>query len=231
MSLLPECSPISAGEYERLRAGARVLERYALGEKVLLTPDGHVIKLFYQRTGFSSDRLYPNAYRFYRNARKLQAKGITSVHCDQLRHDRQHRRHLISYPLLPGESLRDHLDRHPDDDGLLFPRLAAYLAALHHKGILFRAIHFGNILVLEDGGFGLIDIADMTIQRRPLGSLQRARNFRHLQQDRRDRDTLERYGFGQLLDDYETAAGLRGFRSALLRRLIRHRMPELTIQG
>lgn len=227
MTPLPECSPISAAEYQRLRAGARVLEHDTRGEKVLLTPDGHIIKLFYQRNGFSSDRLYPHAYRFCRNALRLQAKGICSVQCEQLRHDRQHNRHLISYPSLPGDTLRDRLAGHPDKGGL-FSRLAVYLAELHGKGILFRAIHFGNILVLEDGSFGLIDIADMTIQRRPLGLLQRARNFRHLLQNHRDRDAVEQYGYGHLLDAYETAAGFSGLRKTVLRRLIRHTAPAMT---
>jgi hypothetical protein len=223
-----KCSPISATEFERLRAGARVLERDARGEKVLLTPDGHIIKLFYPRRGFSSARLYPYAWRFCRNALRLRAKGISSVQCQQLRHDRQHKRHLISYPLLPGDTLRDRLAGHADKGGL-FSRLAAYLAELHGKGILFRSIHFGNILVLEDGSFGLIDIADMTIQRRPLGLLQRARNFRHLLHDHRDRNTMQQYGYDRLLDAYETAAGCSGMRRTLLRRLIRHTAPAMTL--
>jgi len=223
-----ECTPISTIEFERLSAGARVLERDKRGDKVLLTPDDHIIKLFYPRRRFTSARLYPYAYRFCKNARHLQAKGIITVQCEQLRYDRQHGRHLIRYPLLPGDTLRDHLASHPDRDDLL-AGLTAFLVELHDKGILFRSVHLGNILVLEKGSFGLIDIADMSIQRRPLGLLKRARNFRHLLHDRRDRERLEQYGYDRLLENYEAAAGISGYRQKLLRRLIRHAAPAMTL--
>jgi len=223
-----ECTPISTTEFERLSVGARVLERDKRGDKVLLTPDDHILKLFYPRRRFTSARLYPYAYRFCKNARHLQAKGIITVQCEQLRYDRQHGRHLIRYPLLPGDTLRDHLAIHPDRDDLL-TGLTAFLAELHGKGILFRSIHLGNILVLEKDSFGLIDIADMSIQQRPLGLWQRARNFRHLLHDRRDRERLEQYGYDRLLESYEAAAGISGYRQKLLRRLIRHAAPAMTL--
>ena len=225
-----KCTLINAAEFEQLRAGARVLERDKRGDKVLLTPDDHIIKLFYPRRRFTSARLYPYAYRFCKNARHLQAKGIITVQCEQLRYDRQGGRHLIRYPLLPGNTLRDHLAEHSDRDGLL-AELASFLAELHGKGILFRSIHLGNVLVLEDGTFGLIDIADMSIQRRPLGLWQRARNFRHLLHDRRDRDVLEQYGYGRLLENYEAAAGVSGYRRTILHRLIRHAAPAMSLRG
>jgi len=222
-----ECTPISATEFEQLSAGARVLERDTRGDKVLLTPDDHIIKLFYPRRRFTSARLYPYAYRFCKNARHLQAKGIITVQCEQLRYDRQGGRHLVRYPLLLGDTLRDRLASQPDRDRLL-TGLATFLAELHGKGILFRSVHLGNILVLEKDSFGLIDIADMSIQQRPLGLWQRARNFRHLLHDRRDRERLEQFGYGRLLENYEAAAGIRGYRSTLLGRLIRRAAPAMT---
>jgi len=223
-----ECTPINAAEFEQLRAGARVLERDKRGDKVLLTPDNHIIKLFYPRRKITSARLYPYAYRFCNNARLLQAKGIITVQCEQLRYDRQGGRHLVRYPMLPGDTLRDRLVDDPNHDELLTD-LAVFLAALHGKGILFRSVHLGNILVMKEGTFGLIDIADMSIQRRPLGLLKRARNFRHLLHDRRDRDVFEQYGYARLLADYEAAAGISGYRQKLLRRLIRRAAPAMTL--
>jgi hypothetical protein len=99
---------------------------------------------------------------------------------------------------------------------------------LHDKGILFRSIHLGNILVLEHGGFGLIDIADMSIQRRPLGLLKRARNFRHLLHDKADRDSLEQYGYERFLEQYESDANICGFRRRLFRSLIGYYAPAMT---
>jgi hypothetical protein len=227
MSLLPGSTPISTAEFGQLRAGARVLELDERGEKVLLTPDNWIIKLFYPRRRITSARIYPYAYRFWNNAKRLSNKGITTIQCEQLRYDKEHRRHLITYPLLPGTTLRDCLAATANGDDLL-ERLAAYLAMVHAKGILFRSIHLGNILVLEDNSFGLIDVADMSIQCRPLGLFKRARNFRHLLHDRKDRERLGRYGYDNLLKQYEDAAGIRGYRSRLLRKLIRHYAPAMT---
>ena len=224
MLLPPRSTPISTAEFQQLRAGARLLERDYRGEKVLLTPDNHIIKLFYPRRRITSARIYPYAHRFWNNARQLREKGIITIHCEQLRHDRQNRRYLITYPLLPGTTLRERLAAVSNSDDYL-EKLATYLVTLHARGILFRSIHLGNILVLENGDFGLIDVADMAIQHRPLGLMKRARNFRHLLHDREDRKQLDKYGYGRLLEHYERAAGIAGFRSTLLRKFIRHYAP------
>lgn len=216
--------PISVAEFERLRAGARVLESDARGEKVLLTPDNHIIKLFYPRRRVTSARIYPYAIRFWNNTKRLRDLGIVTVQCEQLRYDRQQRRHVITYPLLPGMTLRDCLQEGHCDSGQL-KELAGFMALLHARGVMFRSIHLGNVLVLENGGFGLIDVADMTIRHRPLGLFRRARNFRHLLHDRRDREILGDYGCPRFLAAYETAAGISGHRSRLLRRLIRRYTP------
>ena len=221
-------APITATEFAHLRAGARLLESDARGEKVLLTPDRHIIKLFYSRRRFTSARIYPYAIRFCNNAKRLQARGIATVQCRQLRYDRQQQRHVIIYPMLPGTTLRECLQEgHCGDEFLV--ALAAFVARLHTSGILFRSIHLGNILVLEGGGFGLIDVADMSIRPWRLGLSRRARNFRHLLHDRRDREILAGYGFRRFLTEYETAAGISGYRSRLLRILIRRYAPAFSI--
>jgi serine/threonine protein kinase len=218
--------PISSAEFNQLREGARVLEMDLRGEKVLLTPDKHIIKLFYPRRRFTSAAIYPYALRFWNNAQKLHEKGIPTVACEQLRYDRQNSRHVITYPLLAGTTLRDCLEQSPDNNDYL-KKLSAFLAMLHDKGILFRSIHLGNILVLENDGFGLIDIADMSIQRRPLGLLKRARNFRHLLHDKADRNNLEQYGYERFLEQYESDANICGFRRSLFRAMVRYYAPVM----
>ena len=227
MWLLPRCTPISTAEFRQLRDGARLLERDYRGEKVLLTPDNHIIKLFYPRRRFTSARIYPYARRFCNNARQLREKGIISVHCEQLRHDRANRRHLITYALLPGTTLRNRLREAGNRDDYL-DKLASYMVTLHAKGILFRSIHLGNILVLENGDYGLIDIADMGIQQRSLGLRKRARNFRHLLHDKEDREQFGSYGYKRFIKQYEQAAGISGSRSSRLRKYIRHYAPTGT---
>jgi hypothetical protein len=218
---------ISTAEFDRLRAGARVLECDARGEKVLLTPDNRIIKLFYPRRRFTSARIYPYAIRFWNNTKDLRDKGITTIECEQLRYDPQQRRHVITYPLLPGTPLRDCLHEGRCGGGHL-ATLAGFMATLHASGVLFRSIHLGNVLVLEDSGFGLIDVADMSIRPWPLGLFRRARNFRHLLHDRRDREILGKYGYQRFLAEYETAAGISGYRSRLLRALIKRYAPAFS---
>jgi hypothetical protein len=227
MWLLPRCTPISTAEFRQLRDGARLLERDYRGEKVLLTPDNHIIKLFYPRRRFTSARIYPYAQCFCNNARQLREKGIITVQCEQLRHDRTNRRHLITYALLPGTTLRNRLNETGNRDDYL-DKLASYMVTLHAKGILFRSIHLGNILVLENGDYGLIDIADMSIQQGPLGLRKRGRNFRHLLHDKEDREQLGSYGYQHFIEQYELAAGISGSRSARLRKHIRHYAPSGT---
>jgi len=227
MWLLPRCTPISAAEFKQLREGAQLLERDYRGEKVLLTPDNHIIKLFYPRRRFTSAHLYPYAHRFCNNARRLREKGIITVHCEQLRHDRTNGRHLITYALLPGTTLRNKLGETDDRDDYL-DKLASYMVTLHAKGILFRSIHMGNILVLENGDYGLIDIADLSIQRHSLGLRKRARNFRHLLHDKQDREQLGSYGYDRFIAQYEQAAGIDGNRSKRLRKYIQHYAPAGT---
>lgn len=220
-------APINAEEFAQLRAGARVLECDARGEKVLLTPDNRIIKLFYPRRRFTSARIYPYAIRFWNNTKRLQARGIATVQCQQLRYDPQQLRHLITYPLLPGTPLRECLqDGRCGDEHLA--ELAGFIATLHTSGVLFRSIHLGNILVLEDGRFGLIDVADMSIRPWSLGLFRRARNFRHLLHDRRDREILGKFGYHRFLAEYETAAGITGYRSRLLRSLIKRYAPAFS---
>ena len=227
MRLPPRSTPISAAEISQLRAGARLLERDYRGEKVLLTPDTHIIKLFYPRRRFTSARIYSYAHRFCNNARKLREKGIITVRCDQLRYDRSNHRHLITYPARPGTTLRSRLGE-TGSPGDYLDKLAGYLVTLHSRGILFRSIHLGNILVLENGDYGLIDIADTNIQQRPLCLRKRARNFRHLLHDREDREQYESYGYRRFMEQYEQAAGICGSRSTRLRKFIRHYAPAGT---
>jgi len=223
-----ECTPIEPQELNQLCTGARVLEADWRGEKVLLTPDNCIIKLFYPRRRITSARLYPYAFRFWNNARRLRAKAIPTVHCEQLRYDGTCGRYLVSYPLLSGTTLRDGLESGVFDAAQL-DGLAVFLARLHQLGILFRSIHLGNILVLEKGDFGLIDIADMSIRSRSLGLFARARNFRHLLHDCRDRTLLGAFGYGRLLERYETVAAISGLRHRLFRMLVRCYAPAMKI--
>ncbi len=198
---------ISEQEYNQLAQGATELERDRHGIKVLLTPDKQIIKLIRIKRWFSLSVIYPYSLRFRRNAQRLSALNIPCVHVERIFYCHAIKRHGIIYPLMEGESLEKIATR----EGLsedLFQKLAEFIALLHRKGVYFRSLHLGNVLLLPQGDFGLIDVADMRFSKFPLRVDQRIRNFRHLLRNRDQRDIFTEYGLERFLDLYTKAAGL-----------------------
>ena len=91
----------------------------------------------------------------------------------------------MHYEAVQGSTLRD-LTKDISDPRLLLESFGVFLAELHRKGIYFRSIHFGNVVLQETGEFGLIDIADLRFFGRPLSEYQRERNFKHLLRPKED---------------------------------------------
>ena len=100
------------------------------------------------------------------------------------------KRTAVHYRPIEGVPLADHLKQMPVTPDLI-RHLAIFLARLHRKGVYFRAIHFGNIILLPDVSFGLIDVDDMKIGKSSLTPQKRLRNFRHFTKYRKDRDHLQ----------------------------------------
>lgn len=182
---------LSEAEFERMRQHGEVLEQDTRGIKVIRLADGNMLKIFYVTRLFSSARLYSYARRFYRNAIRLQQLGIPTVQVSQLLHFANSSNTAVLYQPLPGQTLKQLLFF---DDGITAEIAAGagkFIARLHHLGIYFRSLHFGNIVLKPDGEFGLIDIADMSISRKSLRWSKRRRNFRHLH---RYADDIEKLG-------------------------------------
>lgn len=87
--------------------------------------------------------------------------------------------------------------------------MAGFVANLHEHGVLFRSLHFGNILQTPQGGLGLIDIADLSIQPFALSCSARLRNFRHLCRLAPDRRALGTSGWEWFLKNYCEVSTLR----------------------
>ncbi len=198
---------LTGKEYRELVDSARELERDAFGVKVLLRPDGRIIKLFRIKRWFSLAMIYPYSLRFRRNTERLRQRGISTVTVEQVFYCHAIRRHGIIYRLLRGDALADLLRSQPDRSDLL-EKLAGYIALLHAKGIYFRSLHLGNVLLLENGDLGLIDVADMRFSRRPLSVGERRRNFQHLFRRREHLVFYEHFGRERFLAAYLDAAGL-----------------------
>jgi len=191
---------ISRAAYEALIADARILQEESFGVKVWLLPDERVVKLFRTKRLISSARLVPYSTRFARNAARLRARGIRvpevldTFHCPGIE------RHGVIYRRLPGETV-DGLLQHRRDDALV-GKLAAFVAELHEKGVYFRSVHPGNVLLTEEGNLGLIDLQDVRFRPWPLGRQARARNFRPLFNSDPQSQGVRDFGFEPFVDLY-----------------------------
>jgi len=209
---------MSSEGYGELVYGARELERDAFGVKVLLLPDARIVKLFRIKRWFSSALIYPYSLRFQRNANRLRRMGIPAPRVERLFYCHSIRRHGVVYPMLQGETLEKAVQEETRQEGL-FQLLAEFIALLHKKGIYFRSLHLGNVLLLPDGDLGLIDVADMRFSRSPLRLDQRRRNFRHLFRTSVHRHIFQQLGMERFLGLYIKAAALSQGQADTIRRI------------
>ena len=204
---------ISRAEYDELRRDAKLIEQDRHGDKVLFTPDGKVIKLFRIKRVITRARLDPYAERFARNSRALLAKDIRTVEVLDVFDCPEIARQGVVYTLLPGQPLRG------SEGPEIMEQFARYVALLHTKGVYFRSLHLGNVLIMPDGGMGLIDISEMRVHGRALGILKRARNFKHIFRLQVDRERIDVLGRERFLEAYLSASELGAVRQFPLRRL------------
>jgi tRNA A-37 threonylcarbamoyl transferase component Bud32 len=165
--------------FERLCEGAEILEQDAHGRKVLRLPDGHIFKLFRLKHLISSARIYSYARQFCRNAERLQVLGIPTVRIRELYHFADSANSAVLYDPLVGKTVRQ-LARERSLDDASLSRLGQFISDLHDQGVYFRSLHMGNIVQCPDGGFGLIDVADMSIYPWSLRCGRRLRNLYHV---------------------------------------------------
>jgi len=207
--------------YQRLSEGAQLLEQDGYGPKVLLTPQGRIIKLFRRKRLFSHATLYSHARRFRRNAQRLIRYGVPSVEVEQLYRCPAIARDLVIYPRLSGTTLRHFATEAPGGINQL-GELAKFIAVLHHKGIYFRSLHLGNILIRPDNSLALIDVADLEFKWLPMGPLSRVRNFRHMFRCKQDLPLFRRFGLKRFLGIYLLSSGVSPWSARIiLSRLMR----------
>ena len=204
-------------EYLALRTDARVLTRDHFGDKVLALADGTILKLFRRKRLISSAAWYPYAQRFADNALALAARRIPCPEVTDVYRLPSVRREAVRYRPLAGETLREFV-RDCVGATELRARLGRFVAGLHDSGVYFRSMHLGNILLVADGEFGLIDIADLRVGRRPLSAFRRRRNLRHLVRYAEDRDWLRPAGDDAFDEAYrQHAVGSRRWLKSPLR--------------
>lgn len=177
-------------DYLKLRENCKVIEQDGFGDKVMILQDGTFLKLFRRKRLISSAAIWPYAQRFADNAKKLEKLGIPCPQMIQVYRIPSIERDAVHYHPLPGTTLRDiyRCDTgYPDD---LRERFTQFVEHIQNLGVFFRSIHLGNVVLTPDNEFGLIDISDMKIFRRPLSQWQRKRNFEHMVKDELDREWL-----------------------------------------
>ncbi|WP_420234620.1 toluene tolerance protein [Pseudomonas sp. ABY48] len=174
--------------YVNMREGADVLEADGKGDKVLRLADGSILKLFRRKRLLTSALWAPYAKRFADNCRTLQERKIECPKIRRIYRIPSIERDAVHYDPLPGRTLRQLLGIEGNDD--LRARLGEFIASLHETGIYFRSAHLGNVVLTPHNTLGLIDVADLRAQCRPLRKGLRLRNFKHMLRYRQDREWL-----------------------------------------
>lgn len=192
---------LSIKEFEQLIDGAEILADGSRGPNVLLIAQNKVVKIFRQKGLFTSNRLDPYALRFERNAARLIQLGIPSVEVEGVARCRALDIHLVVYPLLPGSSIRELYNR-PGQQASAVERLPEFLCSLHEKGIFYKALHLGNVLVQADQSFALIDIQATKFYDKPLSVKKRLRNFSNFLHYAEDYALIEKFGFKPFFNRY-----------------------------
>jgi tRNA A-37 threonylcarbamoyl transferase component Bud32 len=190
-------------DLSRLTAGASILEQDRFGIKVIRLHNGTILKIFRIKRWFSSAVLYPYSLRFFRNAQKLSYLGVPTLEPVALFRLPEKWRTAVHYEPLLGRTLRQVIEQ-GNGNGLTLA-LGHFVAELHEKGIYFRSLHLGNIILTPDGKLGLIDVADTKFYKSRLSRRHRIRNLMHLCRVQADRTKLEGLGWRSFCEGYLSA--------------------------
>ena len=199
---------LSNREFEALTQGAQILEEDGFGLKVLRLPDARILKLFRRKRLLSSQLWAPHAQRFDRNAKALLKRGIPTISIEKTFELPEMERTAVLYHELPGITLRQWLREHEGDEAkALIEQFGRFVAKLHAEGVLFRSLHFGNVLVTPEQDLALIDIVDMSFRRSgALTTQQRIRNFAHIGRYAEDHALFTKTGEQTFIEAYLKAA-------------------------
>ncbi|XKY15759.1 O-antigen ligase family protein [Stutzerimonas stutzeri] len=202
-----QLTPLGKAELNALMDGGTIIEQDGLGPKVVKLRDGSFLKLFRRKQWLSSASLSPYSRRFAYNSLALSQRQVeTPEVLECFRFDDGSTG--VHYQPLPGITLRQALERAPDGGARarIVRQTGQFIGELHERGVYFRSLHLGNVLVLPDGKLALIDIADMRLFNRPLTSQMRQRNLKHMQRYKQDRYWLFEEQRSALAEGYALGA-------------------------
>ena len=187
--------------YDNLINGAEIICKDAHGYKVIKLQDGQIAKLFRLKRIISSAILFPYALRFVKGAEILQNLKIPTVQVTALCKVPSIKRDLVIYQPLEGEAITSVIKQSSDPQEII-GGFAKFLALLHEKGIYFRAVHFGNVIITPQGDFGLIDLSELYAYKSPLSLSKRVRNFKPIMRYKDDKNALTSFSIDHFVDLY-----------------------------
>lgn len=155
---------VTLDEYLQLCSSASLLEGDEHGYKVLLLEDGRILKLFRRKRLLSSAAWSPYAERFSSNCKALALRGFTVPIVDRVFRQQELGRDGVLYQPVKGQSLRQVLGSSQGTEAgaeVLIFRLEQLVEQLVAAGVFFRSLHMGNVIVTDQGDFGLIDLSDI----------------------------------------------------------------------
>ncbi len=198
---------LSPESFHHLVDHSTILEHDGHGPKVYKIENGNYLKIIRHKRPWLRLGRKPRAAIFARNARKLKDRGFLTIEIEDLFQLPCLKAYAVLYRPIPGNTLRTALQVAPPDEKRdLLQNFAQLLACLHFKGILFRSIHFANVIVTPEKQLGLIDIVDIRFHPfGPLSKRNRQRNFRHLRRYEEDRAQLAFVGWEAFLAFYDQA--------------------------
>jgi len=211
---------------QSLTSGAQIIESDGLGPKVLRLEGGNFLKLFRARRWYTSGGFNPYSERFAVHSQQLRNLGIQSPTIIHLYHLNDGSS-AVHYVPLPGMTLRQALQgaSTATQRQALVKSFGRFMAQLHERGVYFRSLHLGNVLVLENGELGLIDVADLYIYPSSLRHALRQRNLRHVQRYNEDRGWLFEQHLDALLEGYAMIAS-KPAADNLQKRIVSERSPS-----
>ncbi len=170
-----------------------------LGHRKTFHKKNEIIKIFNVRGIISSGFFNTYASRIIKNSLKLKKYDIPSIEItNELIFQYNKRLSGVSYKYIPGTTYRNLNHKITMD---MITDLANYISNIHKKGIYFRAMHLGNIL-LHNKKLFLIDIAKIHFYPWPLFVFTRARAFRRMIKYQDDIKNFGLINYKNLISEY-----------------------------
>ena len=179
-----------------------------LGHRKTFHKKNEIIKIFNVRGYISSGFFNTYASRIIKNSIRLKKYEIPSIEItNELAFQYNKRLSGVSYKYIPGKTYRDLGNKITKE---MITDLAKYISIIHKKGIYFRAMHLGNIL-LHNKKLFLIDIAKIHFYPWSLFIFTRARAFRRMIKYQDDIKHFGLINYKNLISEYMVSSKFNHF--------------------